>query len=71
MGHAARHNPASKHYAGESREAMNARLRKFCDFFATREDYDAYLERAGVTELERKHLEGLLPERLQQPLIVS
>jgi hypothetical protein len=39
---------------------------RFCDAFATREEYEAYLVKAGVTETERDFLDSRLPARLQR-----
>lgn len=65
MGWAARANPRSFDGSTDSRSVLDARLQRFCEFFATREDYEAYLEGRGITDTERAHLETLLPARLQ------
>lgn len=65
MGWSARANPRSAEGKSE-REALNARLRRFAEFFALRADYEAYLTDRGVTDAERVYLEQFLPAHLQQ-----
>lgn len=71
MGYSARANPRSfDGKAGLERDVMMARLTRFAAFFATREQYEAYLETAGVTDTERGFLETVLPYALRARVIV-
>jgi hypothetical protein len=65
MGWAARANPRSFHGDKSERSVLDARLRRFCDFFPNRQAYEAYLTKASVTDAERVILESKLPERLK------
>lgn len=65
MGHAARANPRSFDGRKPERAVINARLDRFCAFFATREAYEAYLTKAKLDDTERAYLEARLPERLR------
>lgn len=65
MGYAACLNPRSFHGKADRRSAVVARLRRFCEYFGTRAEYKAYLDKAGAGEAERAYLETLLPERLK------
>jgi hypothetical protein len=69
MGYAARANPRSAEGKAE-RDALNARLDRFFEAFATRSDYEYYLQRAGVTPEEWTYLESRLPARLA-PTVIS
>ena len=65
MGWAARANPRSTEGGTDSRDALKARLERFCAFFATREQYEGFLEGRNVTDAERAYLETMLPAHLQ------
>lgn len=65
MGWAARVNPRSTEGGTAHEDALRARLRRFGAFFATREQYESYLEGRGITDAERAYLETLLPAHLQ------
>ena len=66
MGREARCNPRSfdGKCANQEKAVMDARLVRFAEFFANREDYEAYLIKAKVTPEECLYLESLLPARL-------
>ncbi len=64
MGWASRSNPRSLDGCLSERTVLNARLIRFAEFFATRAEYEAYLETAKVTPEECAYLESLLPARL-------
>lgn len=65
MGHAARCNPRSFDGGKSERDVLDARLDRFCAFFTTRAQYEAYLTKANVSDSERAYLEARLPERLR------
>lgn len=65
MGYAARLNPRSVEGGTTTADALQARLARFCAFFATRADYEGYLEGRGITDAERATLEALLPAHLK------
>lgn len=65
MGYAARLNPRAFATGKPERPVLLARLQRFAEFFERRQDYDAYLTSAGVTDTERRFLESVLPEHLQ------
>lgn len=65
MGRAARANPRSFDGATSERSVLDARLTRFCGFFQDRPSYEAYLERARVTDEHRRYLERFLPDRLK------
>jgi hypothetical protein len=64
MGYASRVNPRSADGKCE-RDALNARLDRFFEAFATRADYEYYLNRAKVTADEWAYLEARIPDRLR------
>lgn len=64
MGWAARTNPRSLDGAPDGMAVLEARIARFCAFFATREDYECYLEGRGITDAERAYLEAHLPAHL-------
>lgn len=65
MGWEARLNPRSTEGGTSSLDALNARVRRFCEFFATREEYENYLTGRDITDSERAYLERMLPPHLQ------
>lgn len=65
MGWAARANPRSFLGKTSERDVLNARLDRFFTAFATRVEYEAYLQRAKVDATEWAYLESRLPERLK------
>ncbi len=65
MGYEARANPRSLAGGKDERQVLMDRLKRFAAFFERREDYEAYLETAGVTSHERAFLETVLPYHLQ------
>ena len=70
MGWASRINPRSLDSGATEREALEARVRRFCEFFQTREEFDDYLLGRNVTDSERAYLESMLPMRLHIPQVV-
>ncbi len=65
MGWAARVNPRSECGGTAERDAINARLDRFFEAFATRADYEYYLNRAKVDATEWAYLESRIPDRLK------
>lgn len=63
MGWAARANPRS-FMGNDPTGAYEARLERFFEAFATRTDYEYFLNRAKVTPAEWAMLEARLPQRL-------
>ncbi len=66
MGWGSRSNPRSLDCAYlDERAVLNARLDRMFAFFATRADYEYYLDRAKVDPTEWAYLESRLPDRLK------
>lgn len=65
MGWAARANLRSTDGGTAPADAMRARIARFCAFFATREQYDGYLDGRDVSDAERAYLETMLPPHLR------
>lgn len=63
MGWASKLNPRSPDGKSE-RQAINALLTRFGESFATRQEYEAACDLAGVTDEERCYMESLLPAHL-------
>lgn len=64
MGWGSRSNPRSLD-GNDERGALNARIDRMFEFFATRADYEHYLHNAKVTAEEWAYLESRLPDRLK------
>ena len=69
MGWAARANKISTQGKGElgERGALMARIERFYDGCSTRDEFEAWMEAAGVDLGERSFLEQRAPARLQCP----
>lgn len=65
MGWGSRTNPRSLDGAVDERAALNARIDRMFEFFATRADYEHYLHNAKVDATEWAYLESRLPDRLK------
>ena len=66
MGWGSRTNPRSFDCTWqEERDVLNARLDRFFQAFATRTDYESYLNRAQIDPTEWAYLESRLPDRLK------
>jgi hypothetical protein len=65
MGWASRANPRSFASDYPERDVLNARLDRFFEAFATRADYEQYLNRAKVDATEWAYLETRIPDRLK------
>lgn len=65
MGWAARANPRSTDGGTDYSVALQARLKRFGEFFATRQQYEDFLEGRDITDAERAYLETMSPAHLQ------
>ena len=65
MGWASRLNPRSLDGAVDERAVLNARIDRMFEAFATRADYEYYLQRAKIDPTEWAYLESRLPDRLK------
>lgn len=70
MGWGSRTNPRSAD--GKSERTATERLfQDMAETFATRDDYEAYLDAAGCSNSERIYLEQFLPARLTQTQLIA
>lgn len=69
MGAAARLNPRSFDGKRNQPAVLKARLARFVESFATREEFEQYVMGAGINGKERVYLETMLPERLLPQLV--
>ena len=65
MGRESRLNPRSMDGGTSPTDAFRARLVRFGQFFATRAQYEDYLDGRDISDAERAVLEQHLPSHLQ------